>query len=255
MKKLFSVDLKENINGEGACRLFYRIKILFISFKIKTYYKHNKIILDYNGKTYNLTPKQAKKKFSINIVFNGDYNVLKIKNIINKKCLKNSNFVFNGCHSEIYFKGENFGEFNISCYNNHNKVEIGKNTRSESLFISAINNEIIIEEDCMISNNVRIWGDGHSVIDAHSKEILNVPTKPIIVGNHVWLGERVTITKNAFIPDNCICGIASVVTKEFSEKCCLIAGNPAQIKKRGINWNRLQPLEYKNLQEKQLQEK
>ena len=190
MKKFFSIDLKEKINGEGACKLFYRIKFLFISFKVKTHYKNNKIILDYNGKTYNLTPKQAKKKFSINVVFNGDYNVLKINNIISKKCLERSNFVFNGCHSEIYFKGENYGIWNISCYNNHNKVCIGQRTRCCDIGISAINNEIHIGEDCRISNNVRIWGDGHSVLDAKTKKVINLPTKPIVIGNHVWLGEH-----------------------------------------------------------------
>ena len=189
------------------------------------------------------------------VVFNGDYNVLKINNIISKKCLERSNFVFNGCHSEIYFKGENDGIWDISCYNNHNKVCIGKRTRCCDIGISAINNEIHIGEDCRISNNVRIWGDGHSVLDAKTKKVINLPTKPIVIGNHVWLGERVTITKNANIPNNCICGIASVVTKSFDEENCLIAGNPAQIKKRGINWDVLQPLAYKNKQEKQLQEK
>ena len=78
--------------------------------------------------------------------------------------------------------------------------------------------------------------DVHKVIDKDTDEVLNSAKDKIKIGNHVWVGERVTMTKNAQIPDNCVIGIASVVTKKFDEEYCVIAGAPAKIVKHNINW-------------------
>ena len=52
------------------------------------------------------------------------------------------------------------------------------------------------------------------------------------------------ICKNTLIPDNCIVGISSVVTKKFETKNCVIAGNPAKVVKEDIKWNRMRPKQY-----------
>ena len=44
--------------------------------------------------------------------------------------------------------------------------------------------------------------------------------------------------KNVKIADNSIVGWGSIVTKEFNEPNVIIAGIPAKIVKRGINWDR-----------------
>ena len=47
--------------------------------------------------------------------------------------------------------------------------------------------------------------------------------------------------KGAKIPNNCIVGANSLVNKEFFEENCLIAGTPAKIIKKGVNWSRVNP--------------
>ena len=37
----------------------------------------------------------------------------------------------------------------------------------------------------------------------------------------------------------------SIVTKSFNEENCVIAGNPAKIVKRNIEWSSCKPSEYK----------
>ena len=48
----------------------------------------------------------------------------------------------------------------------------------------------------------------------------------------------------AKIPDNSIVAHSAIVTKPFEERNVVIAGNPAKIVKRGINWNNASPIEY-----------
>ena len=63
-------------------------------------------------------------------------------------------------------------------------------------------------------------------------------SKGIIIGNHVWVGNRVHILKNTVIPDNTIVGTKSIVNKPFEDTNTVIAGIPAQIVKKNINWDR-----------------
>jgi len=55
-------------------------------------------------------------------------------------------------------------------------------------------------------------------------------TKPINIGNNVWVGERAIITKGVTIGDNSIIGAGAVVTKDVPDNT-IVAGNPAKIVK------------------------
>ncbi|MCB6663487.1 hypothetical protein LI167_09075 [Phocaeicola dorei] len=58
------------------------------------------------------------------------------------------------------------------------------------------------------------------------------------IGKYVWIGKDVKIGKNTKIPDDSIVGWGSIVTKVFHEPNIILAGIPAKIIKRGINWDR-----------------
>jgi acetyltransferase-like isoleucine patch superfamily enzyme len=58
----------------------------------------------------------------------------------------------------------------------------------------------------------------------------------IVVGNHVWIGSYVKILKGVHIGDNSVIASSSVVTGSFTEGNLLIAGNPAEIIKREVEW-------------------
>ena len=59
---------------------------------------------------------------------------------------------------------------------------------------------------------------------------------PIVIGNHVWISADCKVLKGVTVPNNCIIGTNSVVTKKFTEENCIIAGNPAGVLKREVNW-------------------
>lgn len=52
--------------------------------------------------------------------------------------------------------------------------------------------------------------------------------KPIVIGNDVWIGHRVTILPGVKIAEGTVIGAGSVVTKN-TEPYSVVAGNPAKI--------------------------
>ena len=88
----------------------------------------------------------------------------------------------------------------------------------------------------MFSSNITLRaGDSHSVIDIETGKRLNM-SKDIMVGDHVWIGNTVIITKGTTIGANSIIGTGSVVTGKVFPDNCAIAGNPARIVKEKVNW-------------------
>jgi len=69
----------------------------------------------------------------------------------------------------------------------------------------------------------------------HSDQRINEHA-PIKIGNKVWIGCRTTILKGTAIADGCIVGANSFVSKNFNQKNCMIAGNPARIVKENVKW-------------------
>lgn len=92
-------------------------------------------------------------------------------------------------------------------------------------------NKISIGEDVAISENVSIWdSDAHAII-GKEREM----AKPITIGDHVWIGNNVTILKGVKIGDNSVIAAGSVVNKDIPANC-LAGGIPAKILKENINW-------------------
>lgn len=131
---------------------------------------------------------------------------------------------------------------------NHQKLVVGKNCsmwNNININITEDNAQVYIGDDCMLSKNIEIWGsDGHAIIDKVTNQVLNKCSRSVTVGNHVWVGSNVILTKGADIPDNSVVGTGSVVTRSFKEESIVIAGNPAKIIRRGIVWSRKRPLQF-----------
>jgi acetyltransferase-like isoleucine patch superfamily enzyme len=93
---------------------------------------------------------------------------------------------------------------------------------------------IRIGDNCMLAANVYISdSDWHGIYNRIRPFRC---TKPVIIENNVWLGERVIVNKGVSIGENSVIGAGSVVTKDIPANS-IAAGNPARVIKT-INPNR-----------------
>ena len=246
-----SASFKERVK-----KIFFKILYVIVpikplrrSLKSELNGSDNRVILIKDGKEhlkkwYEFFPK------GVRISFSGRYNTVKIELPFGKDSpIKTKvNLRIKGDKNIVHIHKNVSGRLYVAMHNGNNYFEIGENSSMCDMGITLVNNTCKIGKDCMFSNNIRIITDAHSVLDNVTKELLNFSKNTIKIGNHVWVGERVTITKNAQIADDCIIGIASVVTKDFIEKNVVLAGCPAKIVKRNITWDRSRPSNYnKNL--------
>ena len=98
----------------------------------------------------------------------------------------------------------------------HEQVEIG--------------NDVLIASKCFISDT------NHGVYKGENQDSPDVPpnarklvTKPVKIGNNVWIGENAVILAGAEIGDGCIIGANAVVSKKI-EAGSMVVGNGIIIK-------------------------
>lgn len=78
--------------------------------------------------------------------------------------------------------------------------------------------------------------DSHSIINKNTGKRIN-PSLSVKLGNHVWIGHRVSILKGVEIGNDCIVGGGSILTRAFLQDNVILAGTPAKIIKKNISWD------------------
>jgi acetyltransferase-like isoleucine patch superfamily enzyme len=115
-------------------------------------------------------------------------------------------------------------------------IRIKKNTIINGIRIVnvGVDNNIEIGESCLFSDNIEIYAsDTHSIYNANG-EFIN-QERPVIINDHVWVGAHVKIVKGVTVGEGAVIGMASLITKDVSERT-LVAGNPPHIIKENIEW-------------------
>ncbi|MET0270763.1 MAG: acyltransferase [Sphingomonas sp.] len=96
--------------------------------------------------------------------------------------------------------------------------------------------DVTIGERCLISDDCWITvSDMHSILDKASGRRIN-PARPVVIGDHVWLSNGVTVLKGAAIGAGAVIGYGSVVTGAIPAET-LAVGRPAKVVRSGIVWD------------------
>lgn len=95
---------------------------------------------------------------------------------------------------------------------------------------SRIGPEVRIGENVVMGPDVIIMTTSHAFDDATRPIRLQgeLPIRPIVIGNDVWIGTRVVILPGVIIGDGAIIGACSVVTRNVLPSA-IVAGNPARL--------------------------
>lgn len=125
-----------------------------------------------------------------------------------------------------------------SIVNCQGTIILGREFESNARLTISCENKISIGDNPAIGWDVTICdADGHDIIDTSYGVVINSP-KEIIIGNHVWLCAKCTVLKGTTISDHSVVGFGTIVSGSYTETNVLIAGMPAKVKKKGIDWNR-----------------
>jgi len=110
------------------------------------------------------------------------------------------------------------------------KLVLGSGYINSNLNLSCFE-RIEIGKDVAIAENVCIRdSDNHTIVPGKYKK-----TKPVIIGDHVWIGMNATILKGVEIGTGAIIAAGAVVTKNVPPNC-LVAGVPAKVIKENVKW-------------------
>ena len=215
----------------------FEIQALINNIPFVKKYRKNKtntiVLIKANGKkVYN--PKIK----NLNIKFGGRNNYVEIHEPFS---IEDKVHITGGSDNKIIIGANNLHRYTRVLMGSKNTLLIGKNTTTVGLAVhmfSGCERTVTIGDDCMFAWDVMIrTTDAHTVYDTKTKQAINLP-KDVTIGNHVWITANSTVLKGTKIASNCMIGTGSILNKEYNEENCMIAGSPAKVIKRGINWDR-----------------
>jgi acetyltransferase-like isoleucine patch superfamily enzyme len=110
---------------------------------------------------------------------------------------------------------------------------IGKRTYINSNGRILCEDRISIGDRCAIAWNVDIIDSDRHTITSHEGS----STAPIVIGDHCWIGSNVSIKKGVTIGEGAVVASDTVVVDDVPASA-LVAGTPAEVKKRKVNWKK-----------------
>jgi acetyltransferase-like isoleucine patch superfamily enzyme len=117
------------------------------------------------------------------------------------------------------------------------QIEIGDHTGASSVVISS-RSGVRIGRHCNIGGSVRIFDHDFHALDAEVRRgpsgCDDCATKPVTIGDDVFIGAQSIILKGVTIGDRAVIGGGSVVTKDVPADA-IAAGNPATVVRTAKN--------------------
>jgi len=188
-----------------------------------------------NNQSENRIPLKLSRKAKMNIAPNAKF-------VLGKK----AHFVFGAssgvgfCRSSYLSMGAN------SAISVDNGFSIGDNAyviirKNAALYLGGgyinSNAQIVCSQRITIGNGVAI-ADGVLIRDCDDHDIQYEgyqKTAPVVIGDHVWIGQRATILKGVTIGDNAIVAAGAVVTRDVPANA-LVGGVPAKVIRENVAW-------------------
>lgn len=136
----------------------------------------------------------------------------------------------------VIFKGKcHIGNGSKISVGSSGKLVIGQNFKISAETSIVAFSEIQIGNNCLLSWDILVMDTDFHKLKDELGNIINTPS-PIIIGDKVWIGCRCLVLKGTVIPNNCVIGADSVVSKVLEKDNCLSVGSPCNLIKEDISW-------------------
>ncbi len=157
-----------------------------------------------------------------------DINAVNLKRDVVKPCT-----LWIGENAQLISKGFTMYEGAAVVVREGGTLTLGRNSyMNESLIQCA--NSITIGDNCAIAADVLIQDtDFHPILDENGNP--KPVSKPIVIGDKVWICAKATILKGVTIGDGAIVAAGAVVKKDVPARC-VVAGNPAKVVRENVIW-------------------
>lgn len=152
--------------------------------------------------------------------------------------LRNCQFIFHGSHNTVHIGPRVYGkDAAFFMEDEGNRITLGEHTYicGETVFSAIEGTAIEIGRECLFSGGIQFrTGDSHSVLNLEGKRIN--PSEDIRIGDHVWVGTKVTCLKGVTVAEDSIVAATATLTGRYETPNSAIGGVPAKILKTGVNW-------------------
>lgn len=111
-------------------------------------------------------------------------------------------------------------------------IKIGDGCRLNGVTIQS-KEAVSIGRNCLIGSAMIMDTDFHSTDFRHRSDPEFVKSKPVTIGNDVWIGGQAAILKGVSVGDKSVIGFRALVTKTVPESV-VVGGNPAVVIKNLI---------------------
>lgn len=99
-----------------------------------------------------------------------------------------------------------------------------------------VRKRVTMGRDVMIARNVNIYDSDYHPFSLYD-DIQTVATKPVVIQDHVWIGNGSYIMKGVTLGEGCVVSAASVVIKSVKPGS-MVSGNPAKEMAKNIFWSK-----------------
>lgn len=219
LKKIFSIIFITVCKLQGSNLNFKKTIVFFSKFDIQ---KNNRLSFD---------SAFLERSF---ILVEGITNQISIQGYLSNTKIK----VWGSNNQIIMHPNAKLNNSTIVLRGSNCRIEIGKETTFGGVYMVCMgkNNFIKVGENCMFAENIDLWATDSHPIYNNENELIN-PSKPIIIGDFVWVGAKSSILKGVNIGNGSIVGMSSIVTKNIAATT-LNVGNPLRCIKTNIRWDR-----------------
>lgn len=156
---------------------------------------------------------------------------------LNGALMQRSSIRIEGKNSRVEFEpGVKFRDSTIILRGDSLTVKIRRNSTTGGVRIVNVGQscDVVIGENCMLSDNVEIWAsDTHKIFDRNGVWINRESS--VEIQDNVWVGSHVKILKGVKVGKGAILGMGSLVTKDI-EEATLNVGAPSKAIKRDLRW-------------------